>query len=67
MEEIAVKSWTWQKWVGKVTPVVVGVLTIGAWEFAELPAPGWAADRGGAAHDDRAGRRVAVPGEGVGA
>lgn len=37
------KDWAWQKWVGKLTPVVVGVLTIGAWEFAEMPAPGWAA------------------------
>lgn len=37
------KDWTWQKWVGKVTPIVVSVLTVGAWEFAEMPAPGWAA------------------------
>ena len=37
------KDWTWQKWVGKVTPIVVAVLTVGVWEFAEIPAPGWAA------------------------
>lgn len=37
------KDWSWQKWVGKLTPVVVGLLTIGVWEFAELPAPNWAA------------------------
>lgn len=37
------KDWTWQKWVGKVTPIVVAVLTVGVWEFAEMPAPGWAA------------------------
>lgn len=37
------KDWSWQKWVGKLVPVVVGVLTVGFWEFAEMPAPGWAA------------------------
>ena len=37
------KDWSWQKWVGKLTPVVVAVLTVGVWEFAEIPAPGWAA------------------------
>ena len=37
------KSWTWQKVVGKVTPIVTSLLTVGVWEFLELPAPGWAA------------------------
>lgn len=36
------KDWTWQKWVGKLIPLVVSVLTVGVWEFAEVPAPGWA-------------------------
>lgn len=36
------KDWPWQKWVGKVAPIVTSLLAIGVWEFAELPAPGWA-------------------------
>ena len=41
------KSWTWQKWIGKLAPIVVSVLTTGIWEFAELPAPFWAGVVGG--------------------
>jgi len=41
------KDWPWQKWVGKVAPVVVTLLTTGVWEFAELPAPFWAGVVGG--------------------
>jgi len=37
-----VKDWTWQKWVGKLAPIVVALLASAVWEFAELPAPGWA-------------------------
>ena len=36
------KDWTWQKWVGKLAPIVVALLASAVWEFAELPAPGWA-------------------------
>jgi hypothetical protein len=36
------KGWTWQKWVGKLAPIVSGLLATGVWEFAELPAPVWA-------------------------
>ena len=41
------KNWTWQKWVGKLAPIVVGLITVGVWEFAELPAPAWAGGAGG--------------------
>jgi hypothetical protein len=37
-----VKNWTWQKWVGKLAPIVTSLLATGVWEFAELPAPVWA-------------------------
>lgn len=40
------KSWPWQKWAGKLAPIVAGLLATGIWEFLELPAPIWA---GGAA------------------
>lgn len=36
------KNWSWQKWLGKITPIALGLLTTGIWEFAELPAPFWA-------------------------
>lgn len=36
------KDWPWQKWVGKLAPVVTGLLAVGVWEFVELPAPAWA-------------------------
>ena len=36
------KSWTWQKWVGKLAPLVVALLTEGVWTFIEAPAPAWA-------------------------
>ena len=36
------KTWTWQKWVGKLAPLIVGLLAEGIWQFFELPAPGWA-------------------------
>lgn len=36
------KDWSWQKWVGKLAPIVVGLISSGVWEFAELPAPLWA-------------------------
>ena len=36
------KYWTWQKWVGKLAPIVASLLAVGVWEFAELPAPMWA-------------------------
>ncbi len=36
------KDWSWQKWVGKLAPIVTGLLASGIWEFAELPAPAWA-------------------------
>jgi hypothetical protein len=35
-------GWTWQKVVGKLTPIITGLLAVGVWEFAELPAPTWA-------------------------
>lgn len=38
----SMKGWTWQKWVGKLAPIVSGLLATGVWEFAELPAPVWA-------------------------
>jgi len=41
------KDWTWQKWLGKLTPIVVAGLTVGFWEFAEMPAPLWAGVVGG--------------------
>jgi hypothetical protein len=37
-----VKNWSWQKWVGKLSPIVVTLLTTGVWEFAEIQAPMWA-------------------------
>ncbi len=36
------KDWPWQKWLGKLAPIVTGLLAVGVWEFAELPAPSWA-------------------------
>ena len=42
------KDWTWQKWVGKLTPVVAGLLATGIWAFLELPAPVWAGTAAGA-------------------
>ncbi len=36
------KDWSWQKWVGKLAPIVAGLVSSGVWEFAELPAPFWA-------------------------
>ena len=36
------EGWTWQKWVGKLAPIVTGLLAVGVWEFAELPAQTWA-------------------------
>ena len=42
------KDWPWQKWVGKIAPIVVGLLAQGIWSFLELPAPGWAAIISGA-------------------
>ncbi|GEM_PF-6847179 len=36
------KDWSWQKWVGKLAPIVAGLIAGGVWEFAELPAPQWA-------------------------
>ena len=36
------KDWPWQKWVGKLSPIVVTLLSAGIWEFFELPAPIWA-------------------------
>jgi hypothetical protein len=36
------KDWTWQKWLGKLAPIVTGLLATGIWSFVELPAPGWA-------------------------
>lgn len=36
------KKWTWQKWVGKLSPILMGLIAEGVWQFAELPAPGWA-------------------------
>ena len=41
------KNWSWQKWLGKLTPIVVGLLATGIWEFAELPAPMWAGTAAG--------------------
>jgi len=41
------KNWPWQKWLGKITPIAVSLLTGGIWEFAELPAPFWAGVVGG--------------------
>ena len=35
-------GWTWQKIVGKLTPLITGLLAVGVWEFIELPAPAWA-------------------------
>ena len=35
-------GWGWQKWLGKLAPIVTGLLAVGVWEFAELPAPSWA-------------------------
>lgn len=37
------KDWSWQKWLGKLAPIITGLLAVGVWEFAELPAPAWAA------------------------
>ena len=36
------QSWTWQKWLGKLAPLVTGALATGLWAFLELPAPQWA-------------------------
>ena len=36
------KNWPWQKWVGKIAPIIASLLAVGVWEFAELPAPAWA-------------------------
>ena len=36
------KSWSWQKWTGKLAPIIVTLLAVGVWEFAELPVPQWA-------------------------
>lgn len=36
------KTWTWQKWLGKLMPIIAGLISSGVWEFAELPAPFWA-------------------------
>ena len=38
----SLSSWSWQKWVGKIAPIVTGLLSVGVWEFFELPAPIWA-------------------------
>lgn len=35
-------KWTWQKWLGKLTPLVAGAISTGVWEFLELPSPFWA-------------------------
>jgi len=35
------KDWPWQKWLGKIAPIVTSLLAVGVWEFAELPAPVW--------------------------
>lgn len=35
-------KWTWQKWIGKLIPLAVSLLTGGIWEFFELPQPIWA-------------------------
>lgn len=36
------KDWTWQKWLGKIAPILTGALATGIWAFLELPAPQWA-------------------------
>ena len=36
------KKWTWQKWIGKLAPIFASLLSVGIWEFLELPAPTWA-------------------------
>lgn len=36
------KDWPWQKWVGKLAPIIATLLATAVWEFAELPVPGWA-------------------------
>jgi hypothetical protein len=35
-------TWSWQKWIGKLSPIIVTLLTTGVWEFIETPAPMWA-------------------------
>lgn len=35
-------GWTWQKWVGKLAPIISTLLATGIWELLELPAPVWA-------------------------
>lgn len=41
------KEWSWQKWLGKLAPVVTGLIATGIWAFLELPAPGWAGTAAG--------------------
>ena len=41
------KDWTWQKWVGKLAPIIASLLTEGVWAFFELPSPLWAASAAG--------------------
>jgi sterol desaturase/sphingolipid hydroxylase (fatty acid hydroxylase superfamily) len=41
------KDWTWQKWLGKIMPILTALLAVGVWEFAELPAPAWAGTAAG--------------------
>ena len=36
------KDWTISKWIGKLSPVVVFLLTDWTWKFIELPIPEWA-------------------------
>lgn len=35
-------GWTWQKWLGKLAPIIAGALAEGIWALFELPAPAWA-------------------------
>lgn len=41
------KGWTWQKWLGKLMPLITGLLAGGIWEFLELPASAWAGTAAG--------------------
>jgi len=41
------KDWTWEKWLGKLAPIVAGLLATGVWSFLELPAPWWAGTAAG--------------------